>query len=53
MMDHVFWVVYWTIVFAGVSWGVHETWPYGLMMIPICVIAVALRREAERRFGVE
>lgn len=50
-MEHLEYFVYWTLVFGIVSWFVHETWPIGLLMVPLGVLCVQLKRMERRRFG--
>lgn len=42
------WLIYWTLVFGVTSVFVHETWPWGLLMIPIAALYIRLLREFER-----
>lgn len=49
-MNDLHWFVYWNMVFGAACWFAHETWPYGLWMIPLTTAYVwLLRKEAQAR----
>lgn len=44
--------VYWSLVVCAAAWFIHETWPWGFLMVPPVAVLVVLRRKLLRE-GIE